>query len=640
MPHRHRPRPRGPVLCLAGALASPAFAQNAEVLDPVVVTATRTPQRLADTLPSTTVLTRADIDDSHAPDLATLLRGQAGIDVAQAGGLGAQTSVFLRGANSNQVLVLVDGLRVNAVGSGAASFAHLMIDQVDRVEIVRGNVSALYGSEAIGGVIQIFTRGGEGADAARAGGARLEAGGDRTRVASFDAAERFGPSDAPTRVAVAASYRTQRGFSAIDADRVAAANPDDDGYRNASVSARAAQRLGPHEVGVRYFESHGHLRFDDPTDYGFFGAPYDGRSQTHEERSRLTDAALYAALKPAAWWSLDLVAGQARDLSASTSSYPFSFVTGTTTSTTRQYRAANAFRFDAHTATLAVEHLDQDGFSTAYTSSGTGGATFDRRVTSAMAGYTGPLVLPAAWNEFQLNARHDDYSDFGGATTGLAAYGLKFARGWKAIVQASNAFKAPSFNELYFPFFGNPSLKAERARSIEAALQYADGPAFARVSAFRTKTRDLIVYDPRISLANNVDRARVAGVEFTGRIDVDGWRLALNASLQRAIDEATRQLLLRRATHQVGVSVAKDVGRWRFTADVQGAGRRFDSDVDTFARTTLGGYGVTNAGVRYDVTRALQVGAAVTNLFDKRYALVDGYNTAGRIVTGYVSARY
>ena len=197
---------------------------SASRLDPIVVTASRNVQHLSDTLLATTVITRSDIDDSHAPDLATLLRGQAGIDVAQSGGLGSQTSLFVRGANSNQVLVLIDGLRVNAVGSGAASIAHLMIDQIDHVEIVRGNVSSLYGSEAIGGVIQIFTRGGAASDRASVG---LDAqwGGDRTRAASFDAAHAFGASDARTRIGVAASYRSANGFSAIDANRAPAANP-------------------------------------------------------------------------------------------------------------------------------------------------------------------------------------------------------------------------------------------------------------------------------------------------------------------------------------------------------------------------------------------------------------------------------
>lgn len=612
-------------------------------LDPVVVTASRTAQRLYDALPSTTVITRADIEDSHAPDLATLLRGQAGIDIAQAGGLGSQTSLFMRGANSNQVLVLIDGLRVNAAGSGAASIAHLMIDQIDHVEIVRGNVSSLYGSEAIGGVIQIFTRGGaytsDSAGDRPSVGLNAEWGGDRTRAASFDAAQAFGASDVRTRVGLAASYRSAKGFSAIDANRAPAANPDQDGYRNSSASAHIAQQLGPHEIGARYFETRGHLEFDDPTDYSFFGPPYNGRIQTHDERSRLTDSALYGKFKPTAFWTLDLQAGQARDLSVNTSSFPASFVVGSTTSTDRQYRVGNNFRFSGHTATLAYEHLDQSGFSTAY-GNGVDGATFSRKVDSAMAGYTGPLFLPSSLNEFQFNARHDRYSDFGDATSGLAAYGLKFAPGWKAILQASTAFKAPSFNELYFPFFGNPALKPERARSLEASLQYARERGFVRATLFRTKTRDLIVFDPLLSSANNVARARVTGVELVARTVFEGWTAGVNLTLQRPIDETTGERLLRRANRNLGVNVAKSFGRWRISADVQAAGMRIDSDINTFARTELAGYGLVNFGVRYEIVRGTMVGLAVTNAFDKRYALVDGYNTAGRVATVSLSTRY
>lgn len=612
-------------------------------LDPIVVTASRTAQRLSDALPATTVITRADIEDSHAPDLATLLRGQAGVDVAQSGGVGSQTSLFLRGANSNQVLVLIDGMRVNAVGSGAASIAHLMIDQIDHVEIVRGNVSSLYGSEAIGGVVQIFTRGGaytsDNTSDRPTIGLNAEWGGDRTRAASFDAAHAFGASDARTRIGVAASYRSAKGFSAINADRVPAANPDDDGYRNGSVSANLAQQFGEHEIGARYFESHGHLEFDDPTDYSFFGPPYNGRIQTHNERARLTDAALYGKFKPTQFWTLDLQAGQARDLSVNTSSYPLSFVVGSTISTDRQYRIGNTFAFSEHTATIAIEHLDQSGFSTSY-GNGVEGAAFSRKVDSAMAGYTGPLFLASSLNEFQFNARHDRYSDFGDATTGLAAYGLKFASGWKAIVQASTAFKAPSFNELYFPFFGNPALKPERARSIEAGLQYARDANFMRASLFRTKTRDLIVFDPLLSLANNVDRASVTGFELNARTTLAGWSLSANLTWQRPIDEATGKRLLRRANRNFGIAVAKSFGRWRATADLQAAGPRFDSDIITFARTELAGYGVANFGVRYEVVRGTTVGLAITNAFDKRYALVDGYNTAGRVTTVSLSTRY
>jgi vitamin B12 transporter len=635
-----------PLISGAGfiVLSNIASAQSADLsqatpLDPVVVTSSRTPQRLSEALPATSVITRADIEDSHAPDLATLLRGQAGFDVAQSGGLGSQASLFLRGSNSNQVLVLVDGLRINAVNGGAAAIAHLMVDQIDHIEIVRGNVSSLYGSEAIGGVVQIFTRGATDGNAPGSIGAGLTYGSERTRAASVDASQSFGPSDARTHVGVSASYRSADGFSAIDAARVAAANPDYDGYRNHSVSASVAQHFGEHEIGVRYLESDGRLQFDDPSDYSFIDPGYNGRIQTHDERSRQTDAALYARLEAMSFWTVDLLAGQSRDLSVNTSSNPYSFVIGSTTSTDRQYRIGNTFRLGEQVATLAYEHLDQTGFSTSY-GNGIDGARFSRRVDSAMAGYTGPLFLPSSWNEFQFNARHDSYSDFGDATTGLAAYGLKFAQGWKAIAQGSTAFKAPTFNELYFPYYGNPALKAERARSVEFGLQYTQDASLVRASLFRTRTHDLIVFDPNTFLANNIARAKVTGLEITGRTVIDGWTLSANLTFARPIDEDTRQLLLRRATRNLGLAIAKSYGPWRFTSDLQAAGARFDTDINTFSRTELGGYGVANFGLRYVVLRGTTVGIAVTNALDRRYALVDGYNTAGRVTTLSLDTRY
>ncbi len=330
----------------AAAQTSSTAPPPATSLDPVVVTATRTTQPLSDALPATTVITRADIEDSQAPDVPTLLRAQAGFDVTQQGGLGSQSSLFLRGSNSNQVLVLVDGLRINSVESGAASIAHLMIDQIDRIEIVRGNVSSLYGSEAIGGVVQIFTRGGRESDGALAVGASGTWGSERTRAASAEVSQAFGPAGLRTDYGVSASYRSAKGFSAIDADRVATANPDFDGYRNESISAHLAQHVGDSEVGARYFESHGHLDFDETTDYGFIDPTYNGRTATQNERSRQTDATLYARLVPLAPWTIDLSAGQASDLSANTASFPDSFVVGTAVSTQRQYRFGNTIRLD------------------------------------------------------------------------------------------------------------------------------------------------------------------------------------------------------------------------------------------------------------------------------------------------------
>lgn len=607
-------------LFVFGVNSSGALAQSQSV-DPVVVTATRTPQKLVDALPSTSLISRADIENSQSPDILTLLRRQAGLEMAQTGGLGAQASVFMRGTNSSQVLVLVDGLRINSVGSGAPLLAHLMLDEIDHVEIVRGNVSSLYGSEAIGGVIQIFTRSVQ-ADGQMHGDVSAQFGGDKTQALSAHGTAAFGQEGSKTRVSLTASTRSVDGFSAIDAARAVNANPDKDGYRNTSASLQVAQQIGEQEIGLRVLDSHGKLDFD---------SSFDGPTQTHQENSKLATVGLYAKLRLSSAWRSNLQYGSTEDRSVNTSSYPFSFVTGTTVNRSKQFSWNNSYALNAdHNLTAGYENLDQKGSATAY------GATFGRHVNSVLAGYVGQFDA----QQLQINVRHDDYSDFGNADTGLLAYGYRFADGWKAIAEVSSAFRAPSFNDLYYPFSGNLKLRAEKARSGELGVQYAMGKDFFRAALFLTRTRDLIVYDSVLFKVNNIDRARSTGLELSGNTELGGWELSANLTLQRPINEMTNQALLRRAHRNFNLGVARSFGPWRMNADIQDAGARYDSDINTFKRIALPSYTVANFGVRYALNPAVTLGLALTNAFDKHYYLVDGYNTPGRVATFSAAARF
>ncbi len=309
MIHRRRSAAAFVVAVCGLSFSSVAAAQSpATELDPVVVTATRTAQPLSDALPATTVITREDIDDSHAPDLATLLRAQAGFDVAQSGGLGSQTSLFLRGSNSNQVLVLVDGLRINAVNSGAASIAHLMIDQIDHVEIVRGNVSSLYGSEAIGGVVQIFTRGGQEANGAITAGASGTYGTEHTRGA---VGRRAASRSAPTRRVPTTACRRRIERRRASRRSTPIASPP----RTPTTTAIATRRCRrtSHSTSATTNLASATSRatvistYDEASDYSYIDPSYNGRVQTQNERSRQTDATLYARIRPLAAWTIDLL---------------------------------------------------------------------------------------------------------------------------------------------------------------------------------------------------------------------------------------------------------------------------------------------------------------------------------------------
>ncbi len=593
----------------ASALADSTTLASSQTMGSLVVTASRTPQKLVDALPSTTIISRTDIENSQAQDVLSLLRRQVGIEFAQTGGLGAQASVFMRGANSSQVLVMIDGQRINSVGSGAPLLSQLMVDEIDHVEIVRGNVSSLYGSEAIGGVIQIFTR---RAEAGPVGEVSLQYGSEQNRALSAHVGTTFGEEGSKTRLNLTASTRSFDGFSAIDPKRASGANPDNDGYHNHSISFQASQQIGQQEVGVRGLQSEGKLDFD---------SSFDGPTATHRENSRFTTASVYANLQLTPVWDSQFQYGETKDHSHSTSSYPFSFVTGTTDNKSAQFSWHNSYHLaPTQTLTAGYENLDQRGSSTAYS------AEFKRTVDSLMAGYVGDYSA----QQVQINFRHDDYSDFGDVDSGLVAYGYNFGAGWKAIGQVSTAFRAPSFNDLYYPFFGNPKLKPEHSRSAELGLQYAKGHDFFRASLFRTRTRDLIVYDSTIFAANNIARARSTGLELSGSTVWEDWELSANLTMPRPIDEQTQQPLLRRAHRNFNLAVARNFGSWRVSADVQDAGARYDSDINTFARIQLKSYSVTNLGLRYTFNPNMSAGLALTNAFDKNYNLVDGYNTQGR----------
>ncbi len=613
---------------LAGLLAcASATAQTSAVaLDEVLVTATRTEQRLADSLPSATVITRRQIESLQTPGLVELLGRQAGVEFARTGGPGSQASLFLRGTNSSQTLVLIDGVRLNTALTGAAALGGVALDSIDRIEIVRGNLSSLYGSEAIGGVIQIFTRGAE-RSGFEAGG---EVGSGDSRAANVYLAQRFDGGS----IALSVAGRRSEPFSAIDTAQVIpgpfapGASSDIDGNRNGGASLRAQGRLGALDLAASLWGSRNDTDFDSTA---------DGPSATHEERSRQRAMQASASGLVADGWRVQFAAARSDDDTRNTSSEPFSFNNGEFESSNRSVSLSNELRLgERANGTLAYEYLQQRGASTAYDPAFGGVLTsFERRVNSIRAG----VEARQGPHRIQANLRWDDYSDVGDATTGLAAYGFDIDSRWRVSAQLATAFRAPSFNDLYYPFFGNPDLAAERSRSGELALRYVDTDASLRAAVFRTRTSDLIVYDAAANQARNIASADIDGVEVTAAARLYGWQLQADASYTRAEDSATGERLLRRAPYKLHLAASRAFGRWEGLAEVTYNGARDDADINTFARTELAAYTLARLALSWRVSEVLRLTLRVENLFDADYELVDGYNTPGRSVFAGLSAR-
>ncbi len=594
------------VACGANALANEV--PQAEV---VVVTANRTEARLVQTLQHTTLITQEQIRNSGAADLPTLLRREASLEIAQSGGIGKQSSTFMRGANSNHTLVLIDGIRANSATVGATALDQIMLDEIDRIEVVRGNVSSLYGSEAIGGVIQIFTKQGKGEPALSvAGGYGTE---NTTRLSAG-----YGGDTGNTRFHLNLSAFQTDGFSAINHHFIPlpffskAGDEDDDGYRNLSFSANLSHEftLGQ-SVGFTALHSDGKVEFDG-----------DG---VNSSKPKLTTWSLYSSNQISASWRSKVTLAQGID---DLKSFEDGAVATRFKTTNSQLGWQNDIVFSESQRLVAgLEYLRQD------VKSDTQFSTTDRTATSGYLTYFGELGP----HTVQVNGRHDRYSDFGGKFSGLLAYGYGITENWRVTAGLSNAFRAPNFNELYDPNFGfgNPNLKPEKARSTELGIQYQTSSQRAKVVVFRTRTDDLIVgvFDPLTFNfpATNLEHSESKGVELSYSGEFGPLQLRASFTEQRSKNRDTGERLLRRANRFGSLDAQYRLGNWRMGAGMLASGDREDFEVrDPFGKVKLSGYSVVNLTSSYQFLPRSRVAFRLENIFDKQYELVRGYNTQGR----------
>ena len=572
--------------------------------DPIVVSAARLPQLLSDTIPATAVFTREDIARSGAMDLPTLLSQAPGAQIVTNGGLGSSASLFLRGASSSESLLMIDGVRIDSASLGAAQLAMLDTSTLDRVEVVNGNVSALYGSGAIGGVVQVFTADG-GQHPPRFhfetsygsyGTQRQSAGVNGALDASGD-----------TTFSFAVSRLKTNGFSAIDTKQAPNANPDDNGFRATTVSGSVKHRFSANwSAAIRYLQSDGRNSYDNA-----YGLRTDQNAAINQVR--MISAVIEGRLSER--WQSTLTVAQGND---HTTAYLNGQSSSHFDSSNQQINWRNTFTLaEQQTLSFGYEGLRQTLNTDAY-------GTPQRRVNAAYLGYIGQWGR----NQIQANVRRDQYNAFGGANSYFLGYAYALTPQWRATLSYSSAFRAPTFNDLYYPGYGNPAVRPERSHSIETGLEYTSASlGVARVSLFDTQYRDLIASSmvaPGVYAASNVGRARVRGVEASWRGELGKTQIQASMTVQSPIDQDTETVLSRRARRFGNVTVSHPFGPVRVGTTWQLAGARTDGSVP------LSGYNVVNVSARYQIDRSWFLAARVDNLFNKRYELASTYNTPGR----------
>ncbi|MBI3368368.1 MAG: TonB-dependent receptor, partial [Burkholderiales bacterium] len=532
-------------------------------------------------MPHTTVLTRDDIERSQAVDLAALLACEAGVQFASNGGRGTATTLFVRGAPTRQVLVLVDGVPLSRQdATGQVGIEQLMLDQIERIEVVRGNVSALYGAGAVGGVIQVFTRG-----TVPGASALLEAG---SRGLLHGAVRAAGGRADGTRWSLALSGERDRGFSALEPATTPAANPDRDGYRNRSAALGLSQQWAPGQsLAANLLHSDGRLDYDSA-----FDTPAD--VQTSRTRKNLLQLGSDNMINAA--WSSHLRLSTQSDDTLDRTSGAYGYV-GRYRTTERAFGWRNELTLSSSTRLQGgVETQRQritadDGFGDLYEKSRTLWALF------------GGVQWHSGAHDLALNLRHDDIGGVGSSHSARLGWGYALDAQFKLFASAANAFSAPPLGYLYAPFFGNPDLRPERSRSAELGAQWASGAQRWRATLFQTRVRDELDYDSRTFRFENLSRTRNRGLELSGngRVGATDWRTSLTA--QHPVDGLTGAQRLRRSDTLASIALSHSLGAGlRVGVAARYAGARPDS-----GNVTLPGYTQADLTAQWDLQRDWQL---------------------------------
>ena len=580
------------LILLAAAAGSPT-------LEPVVVTATRTEVPASDVLASVDLIPRGELLRMPAADLADALRFVPGVEVARLGGPGQQTSLFLRGTESNHVLVLVDGLRMNPGTIGTAAIQNVAPGFVERIEVVKGPRSTLYGSDAIGGVINIVTRRG----AAQADSVQAGYGDYGTRSASFSA----GIGDERAEASIAASWLDSTGFPTRSGDDT------DRGYENTSFTAFARTGAGAVDLSLSAWHAAGTSEYSD-----FFVTPVD----QDFENSALALAAEFA---PSGDWSSKLTVAHAVDDLEQNQSNDYLDTDRNTVDWQNDFALS-----PAQTLTAGVLWQDEEAEAESFGAPYAADTATSQLYLQDQARF-GPHRL-------LLGAAYTDHETFGGHATWNAEYGLAFGEGSLVTVAAGTAFRAPDATDLYGSG-GNPDLDPEESGSVELGWRQAiDERQSFSLTAFRNDIDELIefvVTDPVTfdGENRNVAKARIEGVEAAWQYRGERWVARAAATWQDPRDRTTDARLLRRARENYTAAVARHFGDGHEIAiDLLYAGERRDFGFP--APVVLPAYWLANLSAKVALGERFTLVARMENLFDEDYELASGFNTMGRSLFG------
>ncbi|GLQ31575.1 TonB-dependent receptor domain-containing protein [Litoribrevibacter albus] len=565
----------------------------------MVVTANRTAVSVDETLSSVTIITREDIERSQARSTEELLRDFANVTIKNTGGRGKQSSLFLRGTASTHTLFLIDGVKVGSANNGATAFQNIPVDQIERIEVVKGPRSSLYGSEAAGGVIQIFTR--KQSQSGFSPFIRVGAGSDDTQEVALG----FGVRNDSASLNATYSYE---GTDGIDAYKHY--ESDDDAFENSSLTVNSDIKLsGKTNLTFNYLQSHTQNEFDDS--FGFYP------NQQNKDTLRVLGFGLNNDMTQ--WWSSSIQLGRSWE-----KSHTFANFKRLSSFETRRdsFSWINEFT-PSDDVSVVVGYDFQDDHSDTT-------SNFIQNERNNHGVFT-QVQMHVSGHDLELNHRYDDNEQFGSEHTGSLGWGYSFENETRLKASYGTAFVAPSFNYLYHPGFGfccsgNPDLKPEKSDTLELGINGVLESVNWSITWFRTRIQDLIVSEEPFYIPENVNQARIQGMEFSANTRFFDWVIRgdlslLSAKSRNGVYKGNR--LINRPTQTLSIMMDRDFGR--FSAGASFVAEN-ESYVDQANTVELPGYATVDLRVGYEVIDGLKWQAKIENLFEKEYEVSRGYN--------------
>ena len=587
-----------------------------ESIAEVVVTATRTPQTITKVLSSTTVINTADIERYQPTDLLDLFQHVPGIDIARNGAAGSVPSLFIRGSNTGHALFLIDGQRFNSASLGSTSFQFIDPSQIERIEIVRGAKSSIYGSDAIGGVIQIFTKKGDFKPSTIIS---TELGSNvlkRTAISTRGAYNQL-------RYSLDLSYLETDGIDAQLDDRQQ--NRDSDGYRNRSINANFGYTFDNGvDVGLGILEAQSRNYYDNA-----FSQETDPYSD-----STIQNIGFNISAPLTDWWQSKISVGRSMDDIDDTDAVDGVHLTNFRT-TKDQYSWQNDIEiFDGQLVTFGVDLYDDELIaSTTYTDA-QGTLVKDRMNRAYFAQYQGKLSI----FDFILGFREDDNEETGKQDTSNFALGAQLGKSHRVTISWAEGFKAPTFNDLYWPIgaysAGNPDLLPEDSEIFELGARGDYSLWKWEASIYQNRIDNLIEWAPNPTEAypyqwvpSNVDSAKIKGGEFRADTNLGGWDITTSFSYTDPRNQKTDKMLQKRAQKKFTFDIDRSFSHWDAGASFNASSKRYTNTTNT---ASVGGYGLLDFRLSYQLAEKVKMQLKANNVFDKHYRTVsESYHMDG-----------